>query len=55
MSWFDVRDQALHDLIDANTAIERVAGGLGFTAGPVWRDNELLFSGIPTGRIARVA
>jgi gluconolactonase len=54
MSGFDVRDQGLHDLIDANAPIERVAGGLGFTEGPVWRDNELFFSDIPNDRIVRL-
>ena len=54
MSEFDVRDRGLHDLIDANAPIERVAGGLGFTEGPVWRDNELLFSDIPNNRIVRL-
>ena len=54
MSGFDVRDRGLHDLIDANAPIERVAGGLGFTEGPVWRDNELLFSDIPNNRIVRL-
>jgi len=53
MSSFDVRNAGLHDLIDANAPIERVAGGLGFTEGPVWRDNELLFSDIPNNRIVR--
>ena len=54
MSSFDVRNAGLHDLIDANAPIERVAGGLGFTEGPVWRDNALLFSDIPNNRIARL-
>lgn len=53
MSSFDVRDQGLHELIDAHAPIERVAGGLGFTEGPVWRAGELLFSDIPNNRIAR--
>src|SRR5262249_16560627 len=33
--------------------MERVAGGLVFTEGPVWRRNELLFSDIPNDRIVR--
>jgi gluconolactonase len=33
--------------------IERVAGGLAFTEGPVWRGGALLFSDIPNNRIAR--
>ena len=53
MSSFDVRNRGLHDLVDASAAIERIAGGLGFTEGPVWRRGELLFSDIPNNRIAR--
>ena len=49
----DVRNKGLHDLIAADAAIVRVAGGLGFTEGPVWRDGALLFSDIPNDRIAR--
>src|ERR671910_748014 len=36
-----------------DVAIDRIAGGLGFTEGPVWRRGELLFSDIPNRRIAR--
>jgi gluconolactonase len=43
----------LHDLIAPDAAIERVAGGLGFTEGPVWHDTSLLFSDIPHQRIVR--
>jgi gluconolactonase len=51
---FDVRSPGLHDLVAADAAIERVAGGLTFTEGPVWRDGALLFSDIPNNRIARL-
>ena len=53
MSSLDVRNPALHDLIAPDAPIERVAGGLGFTEGPVWRGNALLFSDIPNNRIVR--
>ena len=53
MSTLDVRNAALHDLIDPDAPIERIAGGLGFTEGPVWRDAHLLFSDIPNQRIVR--
>jgi gluconolactonase len=43
----------LHDLVAPDAPIERVAGGLGFTEGPVWRGNALLFSDIPNNRIVR--
>jgi len=33
--------------------MERVAGGFGFTEGPIWRGDHLLFSDIPRNRIVR--
>ena len=36
MSPLEVHDPGLHDLIASDAAIERIAGGLGFTEGPVW-------------------
>lgn len=55
MSTLDVRHAGLHDLIAPDASIERIAGGLIFTEGPVWckRDNTLLFSDIPNNRIVR--
>ncbi len=53
MSSLEVRNPGLHDLIAPDAPIERVAGGLGFTEGPVWRGNALLFSDIPNNRIVR--
>jgi gluconolactonase len=53
MSTLDVRNPELHDLIDPDAPIERIAGGLGFTEGPVWREAQLLFSDIPNKRIVR--
>ncbi len=53
MSSLDLRNSGLHDLISPDAPIERVAGGLGFTEGPVWRGNALLFSDIPNNRIVR--
>src|SRR5688572_16546968 len=53
MSSFDLRDKGLHDLVAADAPIERVAGGLVFTEGPVWRGNALYFSDIPNNRIVR--
>jgi sugar lactone lactonase YvrE len=50
---FDVRDPRLHDLVAPDAPIDRIAGGLGFTEGPVWRRGELLFSDIPNKRIVR--
>ncbi len=53
MSCLEVRNPGLHDLIAPDSNIERVASGLGFTEGPVWCRNHLLFSDIPNERIAR--
>lgn len=55
MSTLEVRHPGLNDLIAADAPIERIAGGLVFTEGPVWRkrDHTLLFSDIPNNRIVR--
>jgi gluconolactonase len=53
MSALEARDAALHDLIAPEVRIAQVACGLGFTEGPVWRGNALLFSDIPNNRIVR--
>jgi gluconolactonase len=53
MSPLEVHDAGLRELVDADAPIERVAGGLTFTEGPVWRGAHLLFSDIPNKRIVR--
>jgi gluconolactonase len=53
MAPLEPRDPGLHDLIAPDAPIERIAGGLAFTEGPVWRDGALLFSDIPNRRIVR--
>jgi gluconolactonase len=53
MAQLDTRDARLHDLVAPDAPVERVAAGLAFTEGPVWRDGALLFSDIPINRIAR--
>ena len=53
MSPLEVHNPGLHDLIAPDAHIERIAGGLGFTEGPVWRGTSLLFSDIPNKRIVR--
>lgn len=50
---FEVYDPAFYHLIPQETPIERIAGGFGFTEGPVWRGDHLLFSDIPRNRIVR--
>ena len=53
MSTLEVHHPGLHALIAPDAPIERIAGGLTFTEGPVWRGTELLFSDIPNKRIVR--
>src|SRR5215471_21757419 len=53
MSPLETNDGRLHDLVAPDAPIERIAGGLAFTEGPVWRRGELLFSDIPNKRIVR--
>ena len=53
MAPLEVHDPGLHDLVAPDAPIERIAGGLTFTEGPVWRRGALLFSDIPNKRIAR--
>ena len=40
--------------MEAETRIERVAAGLGFTEGPLWDGDGLLFTDIPNNRIMRL-
>ena len=44
----------MDQLVAPDVPITRVAGGLAFTEGPVWRGGALLFSDIPNKRIARL-
>ena len=53
MAPLEVRDPRLHDLVAPDAPIDRIAGGLTFTEGPVWRGGALLFSDIPNKRIVR--
>ncbi|MET0851082.1 MAG: SMP-30/gluconolactonase/LRE family protein [Candidatus Rokuibacteriota bacterium] len=53
MTLLETRDAGLHDLVSPDAVVERVAGGLTFTEGPVWRGGALFFSDIPNKRIAR--
>jgi len=53
MAPVETQNPGLLDLIPSDVAVERIAGGLGFTEGPLWRGGELLFSDIPNERIAR--
>src|SRR5262252_2039320 len=53
MATLETRDPRLLDLVAADAPVDRIAGGLTFTEGPVWRGGALLFSDIPNKRIAR--
>src|SRR5213593_4182979 len=53
MAPLETRDPRLHDLVAPDAPIDRIAGGLTFTEGPVWRGTSLLFSDIPNKRIVR--
>lgn len=53
MAPLEMRHPGLYDLIAPDAPIERIAGGLTFTEGPVWRGTSLLFSDIPNKRIVR--
>jgi len=53
MSSLEVRNPALHALVAPDSNVERIAGGLKFTEGPVWCGTHLLFSDIPNNRIVR--
>jgi gluconolactonase len=49
----EVYDAGLYEVLGADPQLERVAAGFGFTEGPVWQFDCLLFSDIPNNRIAR--
>lgn len=46
-------DEALDGIIGDQPSVDRLAAGFGFTEGPVWRGDHLLFSDIPNNRIVR--
>jgi gluconolactonase len=53
ISTCDVWDARFHELVTEDEAVQRVAGGFGFTEGPVWMGDHLLFSDIARSRIVR--
>jgi len=50
---FETRHAGFAAIVADGAAIERIAGGFGFTEGPLWRGDHLLFSDIPNSRIVR--
>jgi gluconolactonase len=50
----EAADIAMRRIVPEGVSLDRVAGGFGFTEGPVWCGNHLLFSDIPRNRIVRL-
>ena len=48
MEKFEIRDEAFFDIIDRDAKLDVIAGGFGFTEGPIWHPDEhwLMFSDI---------
>ena len=46
-------DDAIRQIVSEEVTLEQIATGFGFTEGPVWLGNYLLFSDIPQNRIVR--
>ena len=49
----ETQDSAINKIVPEDAVVEQLAGGFGFTEGPVWRQGSLLFSDIPSNRIVR--
>ena len=47
-------DSAIRQIVPENGTLEQIATGFGFTEGPVWYKDCLLFSDIPRNRIVRL-
>jgi sugar lactone lactonase YvrE len=47
-------DSGIRKIVPDKPSLDRVAGGFGFTEGPVWCGSYLLFSDIPRNRIVRL-
>ncbi|MEC9322093.1 MAG: SMP-30/gluconolactonase/LRE family protein, partial [Chloroflexota bacterium] len=52
---FDIRVETFQEILLEQSEVEHIATGFGFTEGPVWKSQGLLFSDIPNSRIARIA
>jgi len=50
----EAHDDAIWQIIPEGTTLEHLATGFGFTEGPVWCGDYLLFSDIPQSRITRL-
>lgn len=49
----EVKDPALHQLVRSDAELEQIVAGAGFTEGPVWMGNHLLFSDLLNNRICK--
>ena len=49
----EIHDKSVQQIIPEETVVEQIASGFGFTEGPVWCGDYLLFSDIPQNRIVR--
>ena len=49
----EIHDKAMQQIVPEGTMAEQIATGLGFTEGPVWCGDYLIFSDIPNNRIVR--
>jgi len=49
----EVHDKAINQIVPEDAVVEELATGFGFTEGPVWCGDCLLFSDIPNNRIVR--
>jgi len=49
----EVRDNAVWNLVPKEAILQQVATGFGFTEGPIWCGDHILFSDIPRNRIVR--
>lgn len=52
----EIRRLQMHDIVDANATLEKVAGGFLFTEGPIWHpvEKHLTFSDIPGNEMFRL-
>ena len=51
---YEVRDKKIEQILPEGTIVEQIASGFGFTEGPIWCGDYLLFSDIPLNRIVRL-
>ena len=50
---FESKDSAFQRIVGDKPKLEHLATGFGFTEGPIWGDDHLLFTDIPNSRIVR--